>query len=84
MSFSPEPLNVTFVDAAMSVAPDDGRTLTAPLAWCPRPTNATRAQLLGFELSPGGVRWDALDEDLAIEGMMAPRVTFAPEARRAA
>ena len=71
MSFFPEPVDITFDDATMSVALDDGRTITVPLAWYPRLTHATREQLLDFELSPGGVHWDALDEDLAIEGMMA-------------
>ena len=84
MNSFPEPVDVTFDDATMSVALDDGRTITVPLAWYPRLTNATRDQLLAFELSPGGVHWDELDEDLAIEGMMAARVTFAPEVKRAA
>ena len=84
MSFFPEPVDVTFDDVSMSVALDDGRTITVPLAWYPRLAGADRAQLEAYELSPGGIHWDALDEDLAIEGMMAARVTFAPEPRRAA
>ena len=84
MSFFPEPVSVSFDDAAMSVALDDGRTITVPLAWYPRLVKATRHQLEAYELSPGGVHWDELDEDLAIEGMMAARVTFAPEVKRAA
>lgn len=84
MNFFPEPVEVAFDDVTMSVALDDGRTITVPLAWYPRLASATREQLLDFELSPGGVHWDGLDEDLAIEGMMAARVTFAPEAKRAA
>ena len=84
MSFFPEPVDVSFDDVSMSVALDDGRTITVPLAWYPRLVNATRKQLETYELSPGGVHWDELDEDLAIEGMMAARVTFAPEAKRAA
>jgi len=62
----------------MSVALDDGRTITVPLAWYARLRGATLAHLQDYELSPGGVHWDALDEDLSIEGMMAARVTFAP------
>ena len=80
----PEPVDVTFDDATMSVALDDGRTITVPLAWYPRLAHAGRSQLLAFELSPGGVHWDELDEDLSIEGMMAARVTFAPPPRQAA
>jgi hypothetical protein len=84
MTFFPEPVGVVFDDVTMSVALDDGRTITVPLAWYPRLAGADRALLEAYELSPGGVHWDALDEDLAIEGMMAARVTFLPEARRAA
>lgn len=84
MSFFPEPVGVSFDDATMSVALDDGRTIIVPLAWYPRLAGADRALLEAYELSPGGVHWDALDEDLAIEGMMAARVTFSPEASRAA
>jgi hypothetical protein len=84
MTFFPEPVGVSFDDVTMSVALDDGRTITVPLAWYPRLSGADRAQLEAFELSPSGIHWDALDEDLAVEGMMAPRVTFSPEVRRAA
>lgn len=84
MIFFPEPVSVSFDDASMSVALDDGRTITVPLAWYPRLVGAERAQLEAYELSPGGVHWDALDEDLAIEGMMAARVSFLPETTRAA
>ena len=84
MIFFPEPVHVSFDDATMSVGLDDGRTITVPLAWYPRLNGAQREQLEAFELSPGGVHWDALDEDISVEGMMAARVTFAPEAKRAA
>ena len=84
MSSFPEPVGVTFDDASMSVALDDGRTITVPLAWYPRLAGATRMQLDAHELSPGGVHWDELDEDLAVEGMMAARVSFPPAQQRAA
>jgi hypothetical protein len=84
MSFFPEPVGVTFDDVAMSVALDDGRTITVPLAWYPRLANATPGQLNAYELSPGGVHWDELDEDLAVEGLMAARISFPPTQQRAA
>ena len=84
MVFFPEPVGVTFDDITMSVTLDDGRTISVPLVWYPRLAQATRDDLEAFELSPGGVHWDGLDEDLSIEGMMAARVTFAPETRHAA
>ncbi|HEX8554402.1 MAG TPA: DUF2442 domain-containing protein [Sphingomonas sp.] len=84
MSFFPEPVGVTFDDVAMSVALDDGRTITVPLAWYPRLANATPGQLNAYELSPSGVHWDELDEDLAVEGLMAARISFPPTQQRAA
>jgi hypothetical protein len=79
----PEPVHVSFDDVTMSVALDDGRTITVPLAWYPRLLDASRDQLEEYELSPGGVHWDALDEDISVEGMMAARITFAPSQRAA-
>ena len=78
MSFFPEPVGATFDAYTMSVALDDGRTITVPLAWYPRLRDASAEQLEAFELSPGGIHWDKLDEDISVEGMMAARVTFAP------
>ena len=48
----------------------DGRTLGVPLAWFPRLVNATPEQLAKFELSPRGIHWDELDEDISIEGLL--------------
>lgn len=50
---------------------NDGRTLGVPLAWFPRLMNATPEQLEDYELSPRGIHWDFLDEDISIEGLLA-------------
>lgn len=78
MSFFPEPVSATFDRFTMSVALDDGRAISVPLAWYPRLRDATPEQLEAYELSPGGIHWDTLDEDISVEGMMAARITFAP------
>ena len=78
MLFFPEPVRASFDEFTMSVELDDGRTISVPLAWYSRLKDASREQLEGYELSPGGIHWDALDEDISVEGMMAARVTFAP------
>lgn len=49
----------------------DGRTLGVPLAWFPQLLAATPQQLADHELSARGIHWDALDEDLSIEGLLA-------------
>jgi len=50
----------------------DGRQLSVPLAYFPRLLHATNNQLQQFELSGGGtgIHWDALDEDISVEGLL--------------
>ncbi len=49
----------------------DGRTIGVPLAWFPRLLHATPAQRAACELTPRGIHWDALDEDISVEGLLA-------------
>ncbi len=49
---------------------NDGRTLGVPLAWFPRLLKASPEQLENFELTPRGVHWDDLDEDISIQGLL--------------
>jgi len=64
---------VYFDEHTMWVALDDGRTLGVPLAWFPRLLSATAAQRAAVEISPMGLHWDELDEDISIEGLIASR-----------
>ena len=65
------PTAVRFDDVTMWVDLSDGRTLGMPLAWYPRLFGATPELLNAVELSPSGLHWDDLDEDLSIAGMLA-------------
>ncbi|GAB2731439.1 hypothetical protein GCM10027172_25940 [Halomonas garicola] len=47
--------------------------LSVPLTWFPRLLNATAEQLADYELSAHGIHWDALDEDISVEGLLAGR-----------
>ncbi len=57
----------------------DGRTISAPLAWYPRPRQATPEQLQRWETCAAGygIHWPELDEDISTEGLLrgasAPR-----------
>lgn len=64
---------VKFDEETMWVTLDDGRTLGVPLAWFPRLLLAKPAERNDFELSPGGIHWDALDEDISIAGLLEGR-----------
>lgn len=64
---------VRFDDATMWVSLTDGRVLGIPLAWFPRLLAANKAKLENYELSPSGIHWDELDEDISIAGLLAGR-----------
>ncbi|MCJ9671931.1 MULTISPECIES: DUF2442 domain-containing protein [unclassified Neorhizobium] len=64
---------VKFDDDTMWVSLNDGRTLGVPLAWFPRLLLAKPADRRNFELSPGGIHWDDLNEDISIAGLLEGR-----------
>lgn len=62
-----------FNDGRMWLQLSDGRTLGVPLAFFPVLESATPDQRAGFELSPRGIHWDELDEDLSLEGLLVTK-----------
>ena len=62
---------VRFDEDSMWVELSDGRVIAVPLAWFPRLLRATPEERGRVELSPRGLHWDALDEDISVEGMLA-------------
>ena len=66
-----EPMNVRFDDYSFWVELSDGRTLGIPIAWFPRLVRDTPEQRNQVELSPFGLHWDAIDEDISIAGLLA-------------
>ncbi|MEY8772779.1 DUF2442 domain-containing protein [Erwinia sp. ACCC 02193] len=65
--------DVRFDDSTMWVELTDDRTLGVPLSWFPRLLDATPEQRNEYELSPRGIHWDALDEDISVEGLIQGR-----------
>lgn len=63
--------SVRFDDDSMWVDLADGRVIAVPLAWFPRLLHATPEQRGQVELSPAGLHWDALDEDISVAGLLA-------------
>ena len=59
-------------DDALHVVLSDGRELSVPLAWFPRLVSATAQQRASWKLigDGHGIRWDDLDEDLSIAGLI--------------
>lgn len=71
--------DVRFSDDSIHVELEDGREISAPLAFYPRLLTAKRDQLANWQISAGGfgIHWPDLDEDLSSEGLLtgapAPR-----------
>ncbi|PWJ22359.1 DUF2442 domain-containing protein [Jannaschia seohaensis] len=65
--------SVRFDEDNLWVALSDGRTIGAPLAWFPRLLAASPAERAAVEISPFGLHWEALDEDISVEGLLAGR-----------
>ena len=72
-TFSPEPLAVRFDADNFWVDLEDGRIISIPLAWFPRLLNGKPELREKFFLSPDGIHWDELDEDISIAGLLAGR-----------
>jgi hypothetical protein len=68
-----EPVSAYCTDASLVVELADGATVATPLWWYPPLLAATPDQRNKIELSPYGVHWPELDEDLSIEGMLKGR-----------
>jgi hypothetical protein len=64
-------MDVRFDDSRMWVDLADGRSLAVPLAWFPRLLDATPEQRAAVVISPRGLHWDALDEDISVDGLLA-------------
>lgn len=63
--------SVSFDDNSMWVELSDGRTLGVPLTWFPRLRHAKSEELYQYELSPYGIHWNGLNEDISIAGLLA-------------
>ena len=73
MSISPSAVSVSFDDDQMWVRLTDGRTLGIPLAWFPRLAHGSPEHRDAVWISPSGLHWDELDEDISIAGLLAGR-----------
>ena len=84
MSISTQPTKVEFDEDRMWVHLDDGRTIGVPLAWYPRLLKGSPQDRAKAWISPSGLHWDELDEDISLEGILAGRADTAGTSRRAA
>ena len=84
MTISARAISVDFDDDQMWVHLEDGRTLGVPLAWFPRLLQGTPDLRRAVSISPNGLHWEDLDEDISIAGLLAGRGDITRAPRRAA
>jgi hypothetical protein len=73
MTISARAKAVRFDDYMMWVDLEDARTLGVPLVWFPRLLHGSPESRAKVEISPVGLHWDELDEDVSIAGLLAGR-----------
>ena len=59
---------VWFDEENIFIETEDGEKRSHPLRWFPRLQNASKKERNQFRLSPSGIHWEDLDEDLSVEG----------------
>lgn len=78
--------DVWFTDDSICLQLADGREVRTPLEFYPTLKNASPAQRKKFRLIGlgTGIHWDALDEDLSVEGIVLgrPSSSVAPVKKR--
>ena len=69
----PQAHTIKCTDSDLIVELIDGRTISAPLVWFPRLSEATQKQLDNWELlgDGDGVHWPEIDEDLSVAGLLS-------------
>ena len=64
-------MSTTFRDGFIVVTMQSGVEIRFPVAKNSRLAQGTKAQLKSIEISPFGLHWPDLDEDLSFQGLMA-------------
>jgi hypothetical protein len=72
---------IWFSDDRVHLETIEGAVKSLPIDWFPRLKNATIAEREDFELSPMGIHWKRIDEDLSFEGFFSYNKYQADEQR---
>ena len=63
--------SAVFRDGEIIISMESGNEIRFPVARNPRLASGTPKQLARMELSPYGIHWPDLDEDLSFRGILA-------------
>jgi hypothetical protein len=77
----PNAEEVSVTADTLSVDLSDGRTVSVPLAWFPRLLHGSDEERGNWRLigNGEGIHWEALDEDISIESLIAGRPSMESE-----
>jgi len=82
---APEPRieRVRVSEEAITAVLRDGRTISVPLSWSWRLSEATPEQRANWRLigEGEGVHWPDIDEDISVSGMLHGAPAYRPEGR---
>ena len=62
--------SVVFQDGQIIISMESGTEIRFPVAENPRLAHGTASQLSRMEISPYGIHWPDLDEDLSFRGLL--------------
>ena len=83
-SGEPRAHSVEVTDELITAHLVDGRTISVPLSWSWRLSDATPAQRRNFELIGDGlgIHWPDVDEDISVHGMLTGMPASRPRNKR--
>lgn len=84
MDISVSPTSARCDDDTLWVNLSNGRTIGVPLVWFPRLLDASAEQCAAVTLSPAGLHWEEIDEDISVAGLIAGRRDMTRPSSRAA
>lgn len=73
---APCAVHIQFKDDCLIVDLDDGRSISAPVAWYPRLAHATEVERNNWEIfGRTGLHWPDLDEDISVLALLAGKAS---------
>ena len=73
----PELEKATVSEDSLSVALNDGRKISVPLAWYPRLFHASKRERQQFRIigKGEGIHWPDIDEDISVENILSGKIS---------
>lgn len=68
MSTTTIKIKVWFEDNQIFIKNENGEKKSHPLSWFPKLLNASDEERKNFNISPFGIHWENIDEDLSFDG----------------